>query len=116
MATLILPGLHSGIFKQIEEGLKPLLDAGIVPVAMGGDHSITLAELRAMAKNTGGGTGALRFHLDTWDQYWGQKYTHGTPFEEPVKKADRHGPFYPGWNPRIPVRSGRCAGLHQSGI
>jgi agmatinase len=61
------------------DGLRPILDAGVVPLAIGGDHSITLGELRAVAKRHGP-VGLIDFdsHTDTWDNYWGERYTHGT--------------------------------------
>lgn len=49
----ITPGFIHETYKQIEEGLAPILDAGVVPLCMGGDHSITLGELRAVAKKYG---------------------------------------------------------------
>ena len=65
-----------------------MIDAGVVPFAMGGDHSITLAELRAVAKKHGP-VALVHFdsHLDTWDQYWGQKYAHGTPFRRACEEG-----------------------------
>jgi agmatinase len=61
------------------DGLRPILDAGVIPLAIGGDHSITLGELRAVAKRHGP-VGLIDFdsHTDTWDSYWGERYTHGT--------------------------------------
>src|SRR5947207_6697144 len=63
----------------MEEGLRSILDAGVVPLAMGGDHSITLGELRATFKRRDP-VGLIDFdsHTDTWDNYWGERYTHGT--------------------------------------
>ncbi|MBN7773191.1 agmatinase [Clostridium aminobutyricum] len=84
----ITPGYILESYKQIEEGLQPIIDAGVVPFAMGGDHSITLAELRAVAKKHGP-VALVHFdsHLDTWDQYWGQKYAHGTPFRRACEEG-----------------------------
>lgn len=84
----ITPGYILESYKQIEEGLKPFMDAGIVPIAMGGDHSITLAELRAASKKHGP-VALVHFdsHLDTWDQYWGQRYAHGTPFRRACEEG-----------------------------
>ncbi len=84
----ITPGYILESYKQIEEGLQPIIDAGVVPIAMGGDHSITLAELRAVVKKHGP-IALVHFdsHLDTWDQYWGQKYTHGTPFRRACEEG-----------------------------
>jgi agmatinase len=50
-------------------------------MVLGGDHTIVLPILRAMhAKH--GEIAVLHFdaHLDTWDTYFGEPYTHGTPF------------------------------------
>ena len=84
----ITPGYIHETYKQIEEGLKPILDAGVIPLSMGGDHSITLAELRAVAKKYGP-VALVHFdsHLDTWDNYWGMKYTHGTPFRRACEEG-----------------------------
>ena len=75
-------------YKQIEEGLQPIVDAGVTPIVLGGDHSITLAELRAVAKKHGK-VALVHFdsHLDTWDNYWGMKYTHGTPFRRACEEG-----------------------------
>jgi agmatinase len=65
----------------MEKSLQPIYDAGAIPIGIGGDHSIVLAELRAAhAKHGAVGLAHFDSHSDTWDQYWGQKYTHGTPF------------------------------------
>ncbi len=74
-------------YRRIEHGLEPLLRAGARPVCVGGDHSITLAILRAMRKRFGPlALVQLDAHSDTWDEYFGMKYSHGTPirraFEE----------------------------------
>lgn len=84
----ITPGYITESYRQIEEGLQPIVDADVVPIAMGGDHSITLAELRAVVKKYGP-VALVHFdsHLDTWDQYWGQKYTHGTPFRRACEEG-----------------------------
>ena len=75
----VIPGNVQASYGVMEEGLRSILDAGVVPLAMGGDHSITLGELRAMYKRHGP-VGLIDFdsHTDTWDNYWGERYTHGT--------------------------------------
>ena len=84
----ITPGYIHETYRQIEEGLTPILDAGVMPIVMGGDHSISLAELRAVAKKFGP-VALVHFdsHLDTWDNYWGMKYTHGTPFRRACEEG-----------------------------
>ncbi len=66
---------------QIEAGARALLHGGGHLVAVGGDHTIALPLLRATAERHGP-LALVHFdaHLDTWDTYFGQRFTHGTPF------------------------------------
>jgi agmatinase len=50
-------------------------------LTVGGDHTIALPLLRVMRERYGP-VAVLHFdaHLDTWDTYFGEPYTHGTPF------------------------------------
>ena len=50
-------------------------------LTLGGDHTIALPLLRVMARRHGP-VAVVHFdaHLDTWDTYFGEPYTHGTPF------------------------------------
>jgi agmatinase len=75
----VVPGNIQKSYEVIVDGLRPILDAGVVPLVIGGDHGITLGELRAVAKRHGP-VGLIDFdsHADTWDSYWGERYTHGT--------------------------------------
>jgi len=75
----VIPGNVQASYGVIEEGLSSIVDAGVIPLALGGDHSITLAELRAIFQRHGP-VGLIDFdsHTDTWDNYWGERYTHGT--------------------------------------
>lgn len=80
-------------FRRIETGIRTLLDAGVIPLSVGGDHSILLPILRAIHA-THGPVGLIQLdaHSDTWDQYWGMKYCHGTP----VRRAIEEGLLAPG--------------------
>lgn len=79
---------------QIEAGADELIAAGATTVALGGDHTIALPLLRAVARRHGP-VALVHFdaHLDTWDTYFGAPYTHGTPFrrawEEGLLLPDR---------------------------
>ena len=68
-------------FAAIEGAMARVLAAGTTPVAVGGDHSISLPILRAVAK-AHGPVGLVQFdsHVDTWHEYYGGKYFHGSPF------------------------------------
>jgi len=84
----VSPGDTERTYAQIEEALAPVVEAGVFPAAMGGDHSITLAELRALAKRHGPlALVQLDSHGDTWEQYFGQKYFHGTTFKRAVEEG-----------------------------
>jgi agmatinase len=77
----VVPGNIEETYRLIEDGLRPVVDAGIIPICLGGDHSITLAELRAVAKRHGPlALVHLDAHADTDEGAFGQTYDHGTPF------------------------------------
>jgi agmatinase len=84
----VSPGDTKRTYAQVEEALAPIVDAGIFPAALGGDHSITLAELRALARRYGPlALVQLDSHGDTWEQYFGQKFFHGTTFKRAVEEG-----------------------------
>lgn len=75
-------------FQKIEAGLRPVLDDGAVPLCVGGDHSILLPILRAIhGKHGPVALIQLDAHSDTWDQYWGMKYSHGTPVRRAIEEG-----------------------------
>jgi agmatinase len=84
----VVPGYIEDTYKRIEEGLLPIVNAGVIPVCMGGDHSITLGELRAVAK-VHGPVALVHFdsHFDTLDSYFGNKYNHGTVFRRALEEG-----------------------------
>jgi agmatinase len=74
--------------QRIEAGLKTVLDQGAVPICVGGDHSILLPILRAIHRIHGPvAMIQLDAHSDTWDQYWGMKYSHGTPVRRAIEEG-----------------------------
>jgi len=84
----VAPGFIEDSYERIVEGLRPIHQAGVVPIGVGGDHSIVLAELRAAAEHHGPlGLAHFDSHSDTWEAYWGHKYTHGTPFKRAVEEG-----------------------------
>jgi agmatinase len=75
-------------YRKITTGLAPILEAGTVPMCVGGDHSILLPILRAIHAAHGPvGLIQLDAHSDTWDQYWGMKYSHGTPVRRAIEEG-----------------------------
>jgi agmatinase len=84
----IAPGDTEATYALAEEGLAPVVAAGVFPVVLGGDHSITLAELRALHRRHGPlALVHLDAHGDTWHEYFGQRYYHGTTFRRAAEEG-----------------------------
>ncbi len=68
--------------EQIEEAMIELGEKVERVLTIGGDHTIVYPNLAAMVKKFGGPITVLHFdaHLDTWDTYFDEPLTHGTPF------------------------------------
>ena len=102
----VTPGNAEKTAAQIAEALGEVLAAGVTPIVAGGDHSIVLGELRAHAAAAGEPLALvlLDAHADTWDEYYGERYFHGTPFRRAVEEgllvpersflAGMRGPLY----------------------
>jgi len=74
---------------KLEAAVEKLTRAGVIPVVLGGDHSIALPELRALGK-AHGPLAVLHFdsHTDTWDTYFaGQRHSAGTAFRRGVEEG-----------------------------
>jgi guanidinopropionase len=61
--------------------------AGIVPLTVGGDHSISLPILRALAADRPVGMVHIDAHCDTGDDYFGSRFHHGAPFSRAVEEG-----------------------------
>ena len=70
------------------EAVGQIVAGGAIPLCLGGDHTVALAELRAIAKRHGPvGLVLLDSHADTWDSYFGERYFHGTPFRRAAEEG-----------------------------
>jgi agmatinase len=72
----------------VEHGARSLLERADRVLTLGGDHTIALPLLRAVAARHGP-VAVVHFdaHLDTWDTYFGAAYTHGTPFRRAAEEG-----------------------------
>ena len=73
---------------EIERGFARLRPLGVVPLSVGGDHSISLPILRALV--SGGppvGMVHIDAHCDTGDDYLGSRFHHGAPFRRAVEEG-----------------------------
>lgn len=72
---------------EIEEHFRRLGNLGLLLVAVGGDHSVTLPILRALATPDASASphpmGLIHIdaHADTGDNYGGSRFHHGAPFK-----------------------------------
>lgn len=77
----------SGALDEIQAFFAELHAAGAVPVAVGGDHSITLPILRAIAAERPLGLVHFDAHCDTGDDYLGSPLHHGATFRRAVEEG-----------------------------
>ena len=81
------PFTLEGSHAEIAAFYQRVVAAGITPISVGGDHSITLPIFRSLATN--GPLGMVHFdaHCDTGDDYLGSKFHHGAPFRRAVEEG-----------------------------
>ncbi|HET8999943.1 MAG TPA: agmatinase [bacterium] len=86
--VMVVPGDIARTYENIEAQWTACAASGAVPIGLGGDHSVTLGELRALARRCGP-LALVQFdsHTDTWDNYWGVRYTHGTGFRRACEEG-----------------------------
>jgi agmatinase len=75
-------------YEAVEARITAVAAAGARPIVVGGDHSISLPVLRALSRRHGR-LALVQFdaHIDTWDEYFGGKYFHGTPFRRAIEEG-----------------------------
>ncbi|MBL8659130.1 MAG: agmatinase [Rhodospirillales bacterium] len=58
-------------------------------VALGGDHTVSLPLLRALARRSGARLGLIHFdaHVDTWPDSFGLRYGHGSVFYHAIEEG-----------------------------
>ena len=72
----------------IEKAYQEIADNGCIPLTLGGDHTITLPILRALANKHGPiGLVHVDAHADINDHMFGEKYAHGTPFRRAMEEG-----------------------------
>jgi agmatinase len=69
---------------DIEATFRRVVEAGVIPLAVGGDHSVTGSILRAVGRDRPVGMVHIDAHCDTAGSYEGSKFHHGGPFREAV--------------------------------
>jgi agmatinase len=91
----VLPADPTATHAAIERIIGEVVDAGVLPVTLGGDHSITEPCIAAIAGRRGP-VGLLHFdtHTDTGREVFGVEHSHGTPMFRLVEAGRVAGARY----------------------
>jgi agmatinase len=83
----IVPGYIERSYAAIESAVAPIVEAGVIPILIGGDHACTLPHLRGTRSR--GPVAVIDFdsHTDAWDSYFGEKYNHGTWMRRAIEEG-----------------------------
>jgi agmatinase len=83
-----VPGSTADSLERSERALAEVVDAGVTTLCLGGDHTVLLAELRALArKHEPLALIQLDSHHDLWNEYFGQKLFHGSVVRRAVEEG-----------------------------
>ena len=84
------PGMAEQSHAAIRERVSDVAQRNIVPMVIGGDHSITWPSATAVAAaHPPGSVGVVHFdaHADTGDSPWGNLYSHGSPMRRLIESG-----------------------------
>ena len=80
--------------QRLEHRVRMVAEAGVVPVILGGDHTIALPDVTALAHAVGWGrVSVIHFdaHADTADIQFGSLHGHGTPMRRLIESGACRG-------------------------
>jgi guanidinopropionase len=77
----------AGSIRLIETSIRRIHDAGAIPIAIGGDHTVPLPILRVIARERPVGVVQFDAHPDTLDEVLGSKVNHATTFRRGVEEG-----------------------------
>jgi len=72
---------------EIQKAFELIRAAGVIPLAVGGDHSISLPILRVLGRDAPVGMVHIDAHCDTGDGHLGSRFHHGAPFSRAVEEG-----------------------------
>jgi guanidinopropionase len=81
------PYALEGALEEIAAFYTTIVAAKVVPLSVGGDHSISLPILRAVAAQRPVGMVHIDAHCDTGDDYLGSRFHHGAPFRRATEEG-----------------------------
>ena len=93
------------VVADIERYYDAIAVANVTPLGIGGDHSVTYPILKALAKKHRQPLAVIHVdsHTDTWAEYQGSKFHHGSPF----RLATEEGLIDPLKTVQIGIRGGQ---------
>ena len=104
----VFPGYIEQSIEHVQRELAPIVEAGVFPVVLGGDHSTTLPVLRACSARHGK---MSLVHFDAHPDFWPgppeRPYHHGTVF----RRAAEEGLIDPATSVQIGIRGSISANL-----
>jgi agmatinase len=101
-----VPGSTEESLARSAAALEEIVGAGVTTLCLGGDHTILLAELRALTAAHGPlALIQLDAHHDLWDEYFGQRLFHGSV----VRRAVEEGLIDPGRSVQAGLRGSLAA-------
>jgi agmatinase len=91
----VTPADPAASHEAIERTVGEIVDAGAIPIVLGGDHSIAEPDIRACARRHGP-LGLIHFdaHTDTGREVFGVELSHGTPMYRLVEQGHVAGERY----------------------
>ncbi len=78
----------------LEARVTSVAQAGVIPIILGGDHTIALSDVTGVARHVGWGrVSVIHFdaHADTGDTQLGSLYGHGTPMRRLIESGASRG-------------------------
>jgi agmatinase len=88
------PGHIERALDSLTEAVATIASSGAIPVVLGGDHSVTLADVTGVARHHGmGRVSVVHFdaHADTGDIEFGSLYGHGQPMRRLIESGAARG-------------------------
>jgi agmatinase len=81
----VIPADAARSHQAIEDTVRMVVEAGALPVVLGGDHSISEPDVKACTRS--GALGLIHFdtHTDTGTEVFGVSFSHGTPMYKLVE-------------------------------
>lgn len=90
----VVPADKEASHRAIRRAVAGVVEAGCVPIVLGGDHSIAYPDVGAVADRVGADSlGLVHFdaHADDADELYGVRWSHGTPLRRLVEDGSLHG-------------------------